>query len=94
MLWLVIKCVKILYTKAKGGGNMKRQIPSLCFIEHNEAITEETHYNFLFHLQSAVLLALRERGRLNATQHRRAEEMLKQQCLARAKNILEKEVGR
>ena len=38
-----------------------------------------------------MLLALREHGKLNAMQHRHAEERLKQQRQSRAKKALEKE---
>ena len=69
---------------------MKRQFANLQHIDNNEAITKETNYEFLYHLQSAMLLALREQGRLNAMQHRHAEEKLKQQRRNRAKKILEK----
>lgn len=67
-----------------------RKFAELQGIEGNEPITKETHYDFLYHLQSAMLLALREQGRLNAMQHRHAEEKLKQQRRDRAKKILEK----
>ena len=69
---------------------MARRFAELQRIENNEEITKETHYEFLYHLQSAMLLALREQGRLSAMQHRHAEEKLKQQRRDRAKNILEK----
>ena len=69
---------------------MSRQFAELQHINNNETITEETHYEFLYSLQSAILLALREQGRLNAMQHRHAEEGLKQQRRNRARNILEK----
>ncbi len=69
---------------------MARQFAQLQRIDNNEAITKENHYEFLYHLQSAMLLALRERGSLNTMQHRHAEEKLKQQRRDRAKNILEK----
>ena len=69
---------------------MKRQFANLQHIDNNEAITKETNYEFLYHLQSAMLLALREQGRLDVMQHRHAEEKLKQQRRDRAKNILEK----
>ena len=55
-----------------------------------DEITKEFHYEFLFHLEGAILLALREQGRLNPMQYRHAEEKLKQQRRDRAKNILEK----
>ena len=67
-----------------------RKIPTLQSVENNETITEETHYDFLHHLQSTLLLALREQGRLNAMQHRYAEEKLRQQRRDRARSILEK----
>lgn len=67
-----------------------RQFAELQQIDNNEAITKDTHYDFLYHLQSALLLALREQGRLNAMQYRHAEEKLKQQRRDRAKIILEK----
>ena len=69
---------------------MARQFAQLQHIDNNEAITKETHYEFLYHLQSAMLLALREQGRLDVMQHRHAEEKLKQQRRNRAKKILEK----
>ena len=69
---------------------MAKQFAVLQYIDNNEGITPENHYEFLYHLQSAILLALREQGKLNTIQYRHAEEKLKQQRLARAKNILEK----
>ena len=69
---------------------MARQFAELQRIDNNDEITKGTHYEFLYHLQSAMLLALREQGRLNAMQHRYAEEKLKQQRRDRAKNIPEK----
>ena len=67
-----------------------RKAPKLQSIENNEPITKENHCDFLYHLQSALLLALLEQGHLNVMQHRHAEEKLKQQRRDRAKNILEK----
>ena len=69
---------------------MAGKIAKLYRIDHNDAITKETHYEFLYHLEYAILLALRERGKLNAMQYRHAEEKLRQQRRDRAKNILEK----
>lgn len=69
---------------------MARQFAELQHIDNNEVITRENHYEFLYHLQGAMLMALREQGRLNAMQYRHAEEMLKQQRRDRAKKILEK----
>ena len=58
---------------------MKRQIPALQRIGNNDAITNETNPDFLYHLKYSLLLALLERGRLDAIQYRRAEEALKKQ---------------
>ena len=69
---------------------MTRRFASLHRIDNNEEITKETHYDFLYHLQSAVLLALHEQGRLNVIQYHYAEEKLKQQRQDRAKSILKK----
>ena len=69
---------------------MVRRFSELQRITDNEVITKETHYHFIYHLQSAMLLALREQGRLNAVQYHYAEEMLKQQRMDRAKDILKK----
>ena len=68
---------------------MARQFAELQRIDNNEVITKETHYEFLYHLQSALLLALREQGRLNIMQYRHAEEKLKEQRRNLAKNTSE-----
>ena len=70
---------------------MAKQFAKLQRIDNDRKITKDTHYEFLYHLQSALLLALREQGTLNTMQHRHAEEKLKQRRRTRAKNILEKE---
>lgn len=69
---------------------MAKPFSKLQRIDNNEPVLEETHYAFLFHLQNALLLALHERGRLNALQHRYAQEKLKQHRKERAKHILDK----
>ena len=69
---------------------MSVQFSRLLGIDNNEEINEETHYEFIYHLQSGVLLALREQGILNPVQHRYAEENLKKQRRDRAKKILRK----
>ena len=69
---------------------MAKRFAELQRIDNDEVITKETHYEFLYHLQNAILLALREQGRLTAMQYRYAEEALKQQRRERARGILEK----
>jgi len=68
---------------------MARLISKLKRIEYNEPISDDNNYEFLYHLQYALLLALREQRILNTMQHRQAEEKLKQQRCNRAKHILE-----
>ena len=48
-------------------------------VENDRRITEEQDAEFLYLLQNAVLLALKEAGRLNESQYRYAEEELKTQ---------------
>lgn len=64
---------------------MARKFAKLQRIEHNESITSESHYEFLYQLQHALLLALREQGRLSPTQLRHAEEKLRKQRRDRAR---------
>ena len=58
---------------------MAKKFARLDRVEHNEPITGESNYEFLYQLQSGLLLALREQGRLSPMQHRYAEECLKKQ---------------
>ena len=64
---------------------MARKFAKLQRIEHNEPITVESHYEFLYQLQHALLLALREQGRLSPMQLRHAQEFLRKQRRDRAK---------
>ena len=67
---------------------MGRKFAKLQSIDHNEVSTSETNEEFHYLLRSALLLALRERGRLNAKQYRYAEEKLKEQRIKRTTEIL------
>ncbi len=58
---------------------MAKQFASLERIENDRKITKETDYEFLHHLQTGLLLALKEQGRLNEIQYRHAQEKLNQQ---------------
>ena len=49
-------------------------------IRGGRAVTEETDPEFWFHIQRAVLLALKDDGILSEVQLPYAEEMLRQQC--------------
>ena len=69
---------------------MEKQFAKLQHIDHNETITKENHNTFLYHLQSSILLALLEQGKLNTMQYRRVEESLNLQRIQRAKRILDK----
>ena len=58
---------------------MAKQYASLEAIENDRKITKETDNEFLHQLQSGLLLALKERGRLNEMQYRHAQDRLNQQ---------------
>lgn len=64
---------------------MAKKQARLDCIKPNEPITIENNYEFLYHLQHALLLALREREILSPMQHRYAEEILKKQRRERAR---------
>ena len=66
---------------------MEPRFAQLVRIDNNEPITMDSHDEFLCRLQSALLLALRERGRLSIMEYRHAEENLKQQRRERAKAL-------
>ena len=69
---------------------MTKQFAQFQRIENEGPITPETHGEFLYYLQSAMLLALRERGTLTAMQYRCAEEKLRQQRREVTKMLSEK----
>ena len=69
---------------------MGKKQAKLARIENNEPITMESHYEFLYQLQHALLLALRERGSLSPMQLRHTQEQLKRRCRERAKRRQEK----
>ena len=52
-------------------------------VENDRRITKEQDYEFLYEYQRAILLALKEAGKLNEMQYRYAEEKLKEQRLRR-----------
>lgn len=54
-------------------------------IDNDHAITKETDYEFLYHLQKGLLLALKEQELLSTTQYRQAEESLRKQHRNRAR---------
>ena len=66
---------------------MARHLPVLLRIENNEKITQENNYEFLYHLQRALLLALHERGRLGAMAYHHAAENLECQRRERARKL-------
>ncbi len=71
---------------------MKMRFAQLQRIDYNEKITEETHGEFLHHLQGALLLALREQGRLDAAEYRSASEGLKRQRQEQARRRQQEDV--
>lgn len=68
---------------------MAKQFAKLQRIENDRRITKETDYEFLYQLQNALLLALKERGRLSQMQYRHAEERLQAQRRDRARKLME-----
>ena len=68
---------------------MKKHFSQLQMIENNHDITSNTDDLFLYHLEQALLLALRERGRINMIQYRRAEHQLLQQRRVRTRKLLQ-----
>lgn len=69
---------------------MAKRFAQLQRIENDRPITKETDYEFLYTLQNALLLALKEQGRLTQMQYRHAEERLQAQRRERAKKRMEK----
>lgn len=69
---------------------MAKQFAKLQRIENDRRITKETDYEFLYQLQNALLLALKEQGRLSQMQYRHAEERLQTQRRDRARKLMEK----
>ena len=63
---------------SKGAGGMEEKA-RLVGIEYDHRITKETDSRFLFELQRAILLSLKEGGALDEAQYRYAEEKLKAQ---------------
>ena len=70
---------------------MAKQYASLEAIENDRKITKEADYGFLHHIQSGLLLALKEQGRLNEMQYRYAQDRLNQQCREWTKKLQQKE---
>ena len=68
---------------------MKKQFAVLQQIENDRQITQEEDALFLYHLQRALLLALREQGRLHPMEYRQAEEALNRQRREQAMKLQE-----
>lgn len=69
---------------------MIKKFAELQRIENDRKISKETDYEFLYQLQYALLLALKESGTLNAAQFQLAEERLREQKRRRARKLMEK----
>lgn len=55
---------------------MERHFASLERVENDRKITPQLDASFFYRLQSGLLLALKEQGRLNEMQYRRAQDRL------------------
>lgn len=69
---------------------MSREFASLEQIENDHKITRDTEDRFLHRLQSGLLLALKEQGRLSQAQYQYAQEQLDRQRRERTRKQLEK----
>lgn len=58
---------------------MRRNFAEFTGIDRCEPINENTHPEFLYLLQKALLLALKERGMLRPIPYQQAEEQLRKQ---------------
>ena len=65
----------------------RKQYAVLQRIENDHKVTRETDREFLFNLESALLLALLEDGTLTQMQYRQASEKLKRQRREQRKEI-------
>ena len=72
---------------------MKKKFTAIQRVDWQETLTPENNEAFFDHLQRALLLALRERGRLDVMEYRCAEEKLRRQRIQRARKLLEKGEG-
>ena len=61
-------------------------------IENNRSITQEDDFQFILHLENALLLELREQGILSTMQYRRTEEKRQQLRRERAKKLSQKDL--
>ena len=68
---------------------MDKKFAKLKEIQNCRPVTRERDEAFLFELEKALLLALREQGRLNALQYRRGEELLKDRRRERVRALQE-----
>lgn len=66
---------------------MLRKIPELIKIDYDHMITKESDEEFMYHLQEALLLTLKEQGRLNTMQYRYAADKLKTQKMKIAASV-------
>ena len=72
---------------------MKKKFAVLQKTDWKESLTPESNGAFFYHLQRALLLALREREMLSAVEYRHAEESLRRQRVRQAKKAMERGGG-
>jgi len=73
---------------------MAKSFAKLQKIDNDRQITQEKDDQFLYRLQTSLLLALKEQGRLNEMQYRHAEERLNMQRCDRARVQMRKNAER
>ena len=69
---------------------MGKRFAVLTKIENDHKITAETDFQFIYHLQHVLLLALKERGTISTMQYRQADELLRKQRTEFTKRVHEK----
>ena len=69
---------------------MGKRFAVLTKIEDDHKVTAETDFQFIYHLQHVLLLALKERGTISTMQYRKADEALRKQRTEFTKRVYEK----
>ena len=69
---------------------MGKRFAVLTKIENDHKITVETDFQFIYHVQHALLLALREKGTISIMQYRQADDALRKQKTEMIKQLREK----
>lgn len=72
---------------------MRKKYAKLQQISNDRKITKDTDYEFMYHLEHALLLALQESGTLNYMQFKEAEKKLNEQRKNWSRKLAQKGVS-